>query len=150
VKLSSPSRIKLLSPSRIKLPSPPRASDRRPLAAAALIAWIAVSPWVWGFAGAHPAVANHVFLVLGFGPLAVMIAALRPAAVVTIGGGVWLALSPWILGYAGDHLAWLNELVTGALLAMLAANAAGVTTLLRAPTRRPFRRPLRRTQTSGS
>ena len=61
--------------------------DRRPLAAGALIAWIAVSPWVWGFAGVHPAVADHVFLVLGLGPAAVMIAALRPAAVATGGAG---------------------------------------------------------------
>jgi hypothetical protein len=108
--------MKLSSPAQIEPSTPPRVHDRRPLAAGVLIAWIAVSPWVWGFAGAHPAVANHVFLVLGFGPLAVMIAALRPAAVVTVGGGVWLALSPCILGYAGDHVAWLNELVTGRIL----------------------------------
>jgi hypothetical protein len=112
----------------MKLPSPPpHVRDRRLPAASALIVWIALSPWIWGFAGAHPAIANHVFLVLAFGPLALMISALRPAALVTIGGGVWLALSPWILGYAGDHLAWLNELVTGALLVVLAANPAGLT-----------------------
>ena len=57
----------------------------------------------------------HVFFVLGFGPLAVMIAVLRPAAAVTMLGGVWPAASPWILGYALDHAAWLNELVAGAL-----------------------------------
>ena len=125
------------SRSRMKLPSLPRVGDRRPIAAGALIAWIAVSPWVWGFAGAHPAVANHVFLVLGFGPIAVMIAALRPAAVVTIGGGAWLALSPWILGYAGDHVAWVNELVTGGLLSLLGASAAGLTGLGRVRARRP-------------
>ncbi|HTX10536.1 MAG TPA: SPW repeat protein [Solirubrobacteraceae bacterium] len=134
------------SPSRMKLPSPPRVADRRPIAAGALIAWIAVSPWVWGFSGAHPAVANHVFLVLGFGPIAVMIAALRPAAIVTIGGGLWLALSPWILGYAGDHVAWVNELLTGGLLSLLAANAAGLTGLGRVRLRRPRGGQRRRTQ----
>ena len=118
------------------LPSSPttlriRVSDRRPLAAAALTLWIAISPWVWGFAGAHPAVANHVFLVLAFGPLAAMMVVLRPAALVTLMGGVWLVLSPWVLGYAGDHIAWLNELVTGALLSVLAASAAGLTGRLR-------------------
>lgn len=117
----------------MKLPSPPHIGDRRPLAAGALIAWIAISPWVWGFAGARPAIANHVFLVLGFGPIALMIAALRPAAFVTIAGAVWLALSPWLLGYAGDHAAWLNELITGSLLAILALNAAG--TPVRGPAR---------------
>ena len=100
--------------------------DRRPLAAGAVVAWVAISPWVWGFADSRPAVANHVFLVLGFGPLAVMIAVLRPAAVVTILGGIWLALSPWLLGYAPDHAAWLNELVAGGLLAVLGTAAAGI------------------------
>jgi hypothetical protein len=137
------------SPSRIKLPSPPRIGDRRPIAAAALIAWVAISPWVWGFSDAHPAVANHVFLVLGFGPIAVMIVVLRPAAVVTIGGGVWLALSPWILGYAGDHVAWLNELITGALLSLLAANAAGLAGPARVPVRRPRGERRRHTQAAA-
>ena len=76
--------------------------------------WVAISPWIWGFADSHPAVANHVVLVFGFGPLALMIANLRPAAFVTLLGGIWLAISPWLLGYATDHAAWLNELVTGA------------------------------------
>lgn len=123
--------------SRMKLPSPHPVADRRPIAAGALILWTAVSPWVWGFAGARPAVANHVFLVLGFGPIAILIATLRPAAVVTVAGGAWLALSPWILGYAGDHVAWLNELLTGALLSLLGANAAGVTGLGWVRVRRP-------------
>jgi SPW repeat len=105
---------------------PPRIHDRRPLAAAAVTVWIAVSPWVWGFAGSHPAVANHVAVVLDFGPLALLIANLRPAAFVTLLGGAWLVISPWLLGYATDHAAWLNELVTGVLLIVLCASAAGL------------------------
>jgi hypothetical protein len=88
--------------------------------------WIAVSPWAWGFAGSRPAVANHVFMVLSFGPLSAMIAALRPAAFVTLAGGVWLVISPWILGYAIPHWAWINEAITGGLLIVLAGSAAGV------------------------
>jgi hypothetical protein len=106
--------------------------DPRPLVAGAVVMWIAVSPWLWGFAGSRPAVANHVSLVLGVGPLALMIVALRPAALVTVIAGVWLAVSPWILGYATDHVAWVNELVTGLLLIALAASAAGVSTRARA------------------
>ena len=102
----------------------PHIHDRRPLAAGAVILWIAISPWVWGFADSHPAVANHVSFVLGFGPLALLIANLRAAAFVTLLGGVWLAISPWVLGYAGDHAAWLNELVSGLLLIVLCASAA--------------------------
>jgi hypothetical protein len=104
----------------------PGLSDRRPLAGGAVITWVAVSPFIWGFADKNAAVANHVFLVFSFGPMVMMIASLRPAAIVTIAGGFWLAISPWVLGYAGDHQAWLNELVTGALLIALSASAAGI------------------------
>jgi hypothetical protein len=98
--------------------------DRRAIAATAIFLWVAVSPWAWGFAGAHAAVANHVALVFGFAPLGLLIANLRAAAIVTLLAGVWLAASPWVLGYAGDHLAWLNELVTGGALIVVCAHAA--------------------------
>ena len=105
---------------------PPGLSDRRPLAGGAIITWVAASPWVWGFADKNAAVANHVFLVFSFGPMVLLIASLRPAAIVTIAGGLWLALSPWVLGYAGDHQAWLNELISGLLLIAVSASAAGI------------------------
>jgi hypothetical protein len=104
----------------------PRLDDRRPLAAGAVTLWIAVSPWAWGFANSHPAVANHVAVVFAFGPLALLIANLRAAAVVTLLGGAWLAISPWILGYGTDQWAWVNELVTGLLLLVVSASAAGL------------------------
>jgi hypothetical protein len=108
---------------RVRLPD---AYDRRPLAAGAVTLWIAVSPWVWGFANSHSAVANHVAVVFAFGPLALLIANLRPAAFVTLLGGVWLVISPWLLGYATDHAAWLSELVSGLLLIALCASAGAV------------------------
>jgi hypothetical protein len=110
----------------MKRPSVPHIEDRRPLAAGGVSLWIAISPWLWGFADSHSAVANHVALVFGFGPLALLIANLRPAAFVTLLGGAWLAISPWLLGYATDHAAWVNELVTGLLLVVLCASAAGL------------------------
>jgi hypothetical protein len=110
--------------------------DRRILAGGAVILWVALSPWIWGFAGSHAAVANHVALVFGFGPLALMIVNLRAAAFVTLLGGVWLVVSPWLLGYATDHAAWLNELVTGTLLIVLCADALGAKELLRARRKR--------------
>jgi len=124
----------------MKQSSASRVRNRAPLAAGAVIAWVAVSPWVWGFADSRSAVANHVFLVLGLGPVALMIAVLRPAAVVTILGGIWLALSPWILGYAPDQAAWVNELVAGALLVALGASAAGTGVQLRSRPRVPSHR----------
>jgi hypothetical protein len=101
-----------------------------------VIFWIAVSPWLWGFADSGPAVANHVSIVLGIGPLALMLVALRPAAFITIAAGVWLGLSPWILGYATNNLAWVNELVTGLLLVALSASVAGIQSPNRGPRRR--------------
>jgi hypothetical protein len=81
-------------------------------------------------------VANHVALVFGFAPLALIMVNLRPAAFVTLLGGVWLTASPWLLGYATDHAAWLNELVSGTVLVVLCANAAGVGSWRRARGRR--------------
>ena len=123
-----------------------RGLHRRPLAGGAVVTWVALSPWLWGFAGSHAAVANHVFMVFTFGPLAMLIAALRPAAFVTMIGGLWLVLSPWALGYATDHQAWLNELVTGLLLIVLAANAAGI----RAPAPARRRRAARSATPAGT
>lgn len=113
---------------------------RLQLAAGAVMLWVAVGPWVWGFAGSRSAVADHVFLVFAFGPLALLISALRPAAFVTLAGGVWIMLSPWVLGYATTHAAWVNELITGFLLIVLCLRAAGV-----APV--PFTRRRRATRT---
>jgi hypothetical protein len=114
--------------------------DRRVLAAGAVMLWVALSPWLWGFANSRPAVANHVALVFGFGPLALLIVNLRPAALVTLLAGIWLVVSPWLLGYATDHLAWLNEFATGALLIVLCADAAGARRLIRARRKRGPRR----------
>ena len=111
---------------RVRLPHPP---DRRLIASGAITLWIALSPWVWGFANSHPAVANHVAVVFGFGPLGLLVVNLRPAAFVTLLAGVWLIVSPWILGYATDHVAWLNEFVTGVLLIAVCTSALELSTV---------------------
>lgn len=102
------------------------AQNRLPLAAEAVVLWIAVGPWLWSFSASQSAVANHVFLVFAFGPLGMLIAVLRPAAFVTLAGALWLILSPWLLGYATLNAAWINELISGSLLALLCLTAAGV------------------------
>lgn len=110
--------------------------QRLPIAAGAVILWITLAPWIWGFADNHSAVANHIFFTFAFGPLALMIAVLRPAAFVGLAGGIWLSVSPWVLGYATDHAAWLSELVSGGLLVVLCGHAAGVGAVVRRRTRR--------------
>ena len=99
---------------------------RLPIAAEAVMLWVAAGPWLWGFAASRSAIANHVFLLFAFGPMAMLIAVLRPAAFVTLAAGIWLALSPWLLGYATINAAWVNELVSGLLLAVVSLKAAGI------------------------
>ena len=106
------------------------------LAAGALVLWVALGPWIWGFATSPAAVASHVFFIFAFGPLTLLIAVFRPAAYVLLAAGVWLAASPWVLGYATNHTAWLSELVTGTLLTILAGHAARINIAALVPTRR--------------
>jgi hypothetical protein len=128
-----PSLLDRLKPSSLGL-------DKLNLAAGALVMWVAVAPWLWGYASSGSAVASHVFFIFAFGPLTLLIVVLRPAAFVILGAGLWLAFSPWLLGYAGNHTAWLSDLVTGLLLSVVAWHAAG----LSIPTlRRPGQSPRR-------
>jgi len=126
--------------------------DRRPIAGAAIFLWVALSPWVWGFADSHAAVANHVALLFGFAPLALIMVNLRAAAPVMLLAGIWLVASPWALGYAADRGAWVNELVSGLALIALCADAAGVASVRRAGRRAPRRSgsPPVVAQTAGS
>jgi hypothetical protein len=107
------------------------------LAAGALILWVALGPWVWGYATSPAAVASHVFFIFAFGPLTLLIVVLRPAAYVLLTAGLWLAASPWLLGYATNHTAWLSELITGTLLTILAAHAAQINLPTLTRTHRP-------------
>jgi SPW repeat len=117
-----------LPPPRPKMPS--LGLDKLNLAAGALMLWVALSPWVWGYASSGSAVANHVFIIFAFGPLTLLLVVLRPAAFVMLVAGLWLAVSPWVLGYATNHSAWLSELVTGVLLSIIGAHAAGLSALV--------------------
>jgi SPW repeat len=109
-------------------PSSPTLMGRGQLnrAAGALMVWVALAPWILGFADSRPAVANHIFFILAFGPLALLIVILRPAAFAVLAAGLWLATSPWLLGYARNDSAWLSELVTGLLLTTVGGAAAGI------------------------
>ena len=111
------------------------------LAAGALMLWVALGPWIWGYASSPSAVANHVFFIFAFAPLTLLILILRPAAFVVLAAGLWLAASPWLLGYATNHTAWLSELVTGLLLSTLAAHAAGIRPATLVPPSGRRRRP---------
>jgi hypothetical protein len=127
------------SPPRLKLPS--LGLDKLNLAAGALMLWVALGPWIWGYASSRSAVASHVFFIFAFGPLTLLIVALRPAAFVVLTAGLWLAASPWLLGYATNHTAWLSELTTGLLLTIVAGRAAGISATTPTRSRDKHHRP---------
>ena len=79
-------------------------------------------PWIFGYSDSQAAVLNHIAFTAAFGPLALLIGVLRPAACALLVGAIWLVLSPWVLGYAVDHNAWLVELVSGLVLMWVSAS----------------------------
>jgi len=98
--------------------------DPLPAAASTLIALALAAPWLLNLDKSHPAVANHIAFAMAFGPLALMVTALRAAAATCIAGGTWLIASPWVLGYASTGLAgWLADLLLGAALILLSSEA---------------------------
>jgi hypothetical protein len=102
------------------------ANHKLQAAGGALLLWVALAPFVWGYSASPAAVASHVFFLFAFGPLTLIILNLRPAAYVLTAAGIWLVLSPWILGYATNHTAWLSDGVSGILFTIVAAHAAGI------------------------
>jgi hypothetical protein len=102
-----------------------RPADLLPPAASCLVVLAAAAPWLLGFGSSHAAVANGIAFAMAFAPLALLIAALRPAAAVCVAGGAWLAASPWLLGYAAAGApAWAADLLLGAALAAVSWRAA--------------------------
>jgi SPW repeat len=98
--------------------------DPLPAAVSTLVAVALAAPWLLDFNASHPAVANHIAFAMAFGPLALMVTALRAAAATCIAGGAWLTASPWVLGYASTGLAgWLADLLIGAALVLLSFEA---------------------------
>jgi hypothetical protein len=110
------------------------AADLLPPLASGLVVLAAASPWLLGFSQSHAAVANGIAFAMAFAPLALLIAALRPASVVCIAGGAWLAASPWVLGYSSAATAaWGADLLLGAALAAISWRAAPGTAPSAAP-----------------
>lgn len=125
------------------------ANQRIPAACGALLLWVALAPFLWGYWTTPAAVASHVFFLFAFGPLTLIILNLRPAAYVLIAAGIWLALSPWLLGYATNHTAWLSDGIAGILFIALAARASGIRLPTPAPSvEEPTAAPARRVQQS--
>jgi hypothetical protein len=101
------------------------AANLLPPLASGLVVLAAASPWLLGFSHSHAAVANGIAFAMAFAPLALLIAALRPASAVCTAGGAWLAASPLVLGYSSaGTAAWGADLLLGTALAAISWRAA--------------------------
>jgi SPW repeat len=101
-----------------------RARDPLPLAAAGLVGFIALAPWLLGFSASHAAVAGHIAFAMTFAPIALLIRALPAAATAMVAAGAWLAVSPWVLGYASrGGAAWAVDALAGLTLIALGRRA---------------------------
>jgi hypothetical protein len=86
--------------------------------------WLAVSPWLVGYAGDPEATANAAFA----GLLLAVAAHFEASCELSIhgldlGAGLWLVIAPFVLGFDGDAVAAANCVAVGAAVAALAASS---------------------------
>jgi SPW repeat len=92
----------------------------------ALGLWLAVSPWLAGYADHQAATANAVIigLVLALGCHFECVACDDlPAEWLNLALGAWLLCAPFILEFTGARVAAANSMVVGAFVAALAISA---------------------------
>jgi SPW repeat len=92
----------------------------------ALGLWLAVSPWIAGYAEHDAATANAIMvgLALALGSHFECVACDEmPAEWLNLAAGVWLVCAPFVLGFTHSALASTNSVVVGGLVAALAASA---------------------------
>jgi hypothetical protein len=92
----------------------------------ALGLWLAVSPWIAGYAENEAATANAIILglALALGSHFECVACDElPAEWLNLAAGVWLICAPFVLGFTAAAVASANSVVVGAFVAMLAGSA---------------------------
>jgi SPW repeat len=92
----------------------------------ALGLWLAVSPWLAGYAEHPVATANAVVigLILALGSHFECVACDDlPAEWLNLALGAWLLCAPFILEFTGARVAAANSMVVGAFVAALAISA---------------------------
>jgi hypothetical protein len=62
--------------------------------AATVVAANLTARWARGFSSSHAAVAAHIAFAMTFGPIALLITVLPPAALTTTAASAWLTASP--------------------------------------------------------
>jgi hypothetical protein len=92
-------------------------------------AWVAASPWIWGYDDVHGAIATD--LVTGSAVIALTVAGIvfPPLNALTILAGVWLVPAPWLVGYGDEGgPVGLSDTLTGVMIATLGLAALAAAT----------------------
>jgi hypothetical protein len=88
--------------------------------------WLAVSPWLVGYAEHEAATANAIVVGLGLALAShfecVACTDELPAELLNLAAGIWLLSAPFTFDF-GSRVASANSIAVGALVALLAASA---------------------------
>lgn len=85
--------------------------------------WLAVSPWLAGYAAHDVATANAAVSGLALAVAAHVGFTCEHMSCEWLGliGGLWLVASPFVLGFMSHHVAALNAIAVGVLIAFFSA-----------------------------
>lgn len=91
----------------------------------ALGLWLALSPWIVGYAEHEAATANAAFLGLALALGSHFEASLDEncAEWLNMAAGIWLVAAPFVLGFSVVPVATANSIAVGTLVMALAASA---------------------------
>jgi SPW repeat-containing protein len=87
--------------------------------------WLAVSPWLAGYAEHEAATANAAFVGLALALASHFEATFDQLATewLLLAVGLWLVMAPFVLGFTMQRVASTNSICVGALVAVLAFSA---------------------------
>lgn len=91
----------------------------------ALGLWLAVSPWIVGYAEHEAATANAAFVGLALALASHFEATFDhiSAEWLNLGTGLWLVVAPFVLGFAAATVASANSIAVGTFVTALAGSA---------------------------
>lgn len=92
----------------------------------ALGLWLALSPWLVGYAENETGTTNAVFLGLAVALIGHFEATFAELAAewLNVAAGLWLLIAPFLLGFSADAAASANSIAVGTLLIALVVSAS--------------------------
>lgn len=91
----------------------------------ALGLWLAMSPWVCGYADQPAATGNAAFMGVALALASHFQVSLdgHSAEWLNFGTGIWLVAAPFVLGFGGAGVPAVNCIAVGSMVTMLSASA---------------------------